>query len=94
MVPMVAFHGDQDTTVPIDTGEMGFSGSRVISNLLDFNDVCFDLTVEPGGGNGIYTNVSGTEFRVGRASCFFKSIMCDNCTDFNATTRIDANCSI
>ena len=45
MVPMVAFHGDQDTTVPIDTGEMGFSGSRVISNLLDFNDVCFDLTV-------------------------------------------------
>lgn len=94
MVPMVAFHGDQDSTVPIDIGEMGFSGSRVISNLLDFNNVCFDLTVEPGGGHGIYTNASGTEFRVGRASCFFKSIMCDNCTDFNATTRIDANCSI
>lgn len=93
MVPTVSFHGGQDNTVPIDTGELGFSGSRVISNLLEANNVCYDLTVEPGGGHGIYNSASGQEFRIGRASCFFKSIMCNTCTDFNATTRVDASCS-
>lgn len=93
LTPMISFHGDADTTVPIDTGELGFSGSRVISNLLENNAVCYDLTVKPGGGHGIYNSDSGREFMIGRASCFFKSIMCNTCTDFNATTRVDAMCS-
>lgn len=73
---------------------MRCSDSRVICNLLDFNNICFDLNVEPGGDHGSYNSVSETEFRVGGASCFFKRIMCDNCTDFNATTGINANYSI
>ncbi|MEM9687162.1 MAG: alpha/beta hydrolase [Bacteroidota bacterium] len=93
MLPMISFHGELDTTVPIDSGMQGFIGSRAISNTLEDNGICFDLTVEPDGEHGIYLNPLGTIFRVGRASCFFKSMMCDNCNNFYAEEVIEANCS-
>ena len=40
---------------------------------------CSDLTVERQGGHGIYTNTEGLKFRASRASCFFKSVMCNQC---------------
>ncbi|MCI4671893.1 MAG: alpha/beta hydrolase fold domain-containing protein [Bacteroidia bacterium] len=96
MVPTVAFHGELDNTVKIgiDTSAVNFtlSGSLSMHNLLTAAGVCSDLTVDPLGGHGIYRN-SSAEFRVQRASCFFKSIFCHTCSDFYATDSVAPNCS-
>ncbi|MEL7535284.1 MAG: hypothetical protein AAFN10_28565, partial [Bacteroidota bacterium] len=93
MLPMVSFHGDMDQTVPIDSGEYGQIGSRILSQELQQSGLCSDITIEPGGGHGIYRDAAGIAFRVGRASCFFKSVICDNCNDFYAEEKVEADCS-
>ncbi len=94
MVPMISFHGDMDQTVPVDSGENGLIGSRLLSQELQQNGICSDLTIEPGGGHGIYRDADGIAFRVGRASCFFKSVMCENCNDFYAEEKVEPDCSL
>lgn len=82
MIPTIAFHGALDIVVPIDNyDQLGFSllGSRSIHNAMESAGGCSDLTVEPQGGHGIYTDTEGIKFRASRASCFFKSVMCDQC---------------
>jgi hypothetical protein len=93
MLPMISFHGELDDIVEIDTSINGLYGSRKIHQELINNNICSDLTVKIDGGHGIYTDYSGSQFRVGRASCFFKSIFCNNCTDFYSTNYTPANCS-
>ncbi len=93
MLPMISFHGELDQTVNIDTTLSGLYGSRKIHEVLLENNICSDLTVKTDGGHGIYTDKSGSQFRVERASCFFKSIFCNNCTDFYSTNYTPANCS-
>lgn len=93
-VPMIAFHGELDKTVPIDTNDSGLTGSRSIYNLLVKNNVCADLSVIPDGGHGdFYRDESGAAFRVSRASCFFKSLMDGNCASFYTEEEVAANCS-
>ncbi len=102
MLPMVAFHGDADNTVAIDSTFGGGCihvdksyGSRALHNLLVENGICSDLSVKPGGGHGVYQDsVFGTPFRVGRAACFFKSLFCKNCSSFYQTDSVEANCNL
>lgn len=95
MLPTISFHGALDTTVPIDSSSAnGFAGSGYIHNVLVNSGICSEMTVDSLGGHGIYTNSSGSEFRVERASCFFKSIFCDNCSSTYLTDAVDPNCSI
>lgn len=93
MIPMISFHGAQDLIVPIDITETGSYGSRAIHNLLVENGVCSDLTVKENGGHGIYNSTEGNAFRWNRASCFFKSIFCDDCAEFNSPEPIPAVCN-
>lgn len=96
MIPTVAFHGEQDSTVLIDTDNSflhyTLNGSRAIHYNLIANNVCTELTVDTTGGHGIFRNAS-SEFRAGRASCFFKNIFCNTCTNFYSTDSIPSNCS-
>jgi acetyl esterase/lipase len=96
MIPTVAFHGEQDSTVLIDTDNSflhyTLNGSRAIHYNLIANNVCTELTVDTTGGHGIFRNTS-SEFRAGRASCFFKHIFCNTCTNFYSTDSIPSNCS-
>jgi acetyl esterase/lipase len=99
-LPTISFHGDQDQTVAIDSG-LGASctqpqlnyGSRGIHDQLVDWGVCSDLTVEVGGGHGIYnSSPAQREFRVSRAACFFRSVMCGGCTTFYSTDSIGPDC--
>lgn len=96
MIPTVAFHGELDSTVLIDTDNSflhyTLNGSRAIHYNLIANNVCTELTVDTTGGHGIFRNAS-SEFRAGRASCFFKNIFCNTCTNFYSTDSIPSNCS-
>lgn len=96
MIPTVAFHGEQDSTVLIDTDSSflhyTLNGSRAIHYNLIANNVCTELTVDTTGGHGIFRNAS-SDFRAGRASCFFKNIFCNTCTNFYSTDSIPSNCS-
>ncbi len=96
-IPVIAFHGDQDGTVPIDFASKGGAslyGSRLIHQRLDSMGVCSDLTVKPGGGHGVYNgNRTQSDFRMNRASCFFRQIFCNNCTSFYSTDSIAPECS-
>lgn len=102
-LPMVAFHGDADQTVNIDSeirancagsSPREIAGSRGLQNILAGYGVCYDLTVKPGGGHGVYrSSLQQIEFRVARASCFFRSIFCNTCTSFYATSTVIPNCS-
>ena len=94
LVPQIAFHGEADTVVSIDTASNGIRiGSRAIHNYLVTENICSDITVKPGGGHGIYADANGTTFRTARASCFFKSIFCSSCSDSYATTIVIPDCS-
>lgn len=96
MLPTIAFHGGLDTLVKIDsdTSFLHYSliGSRAIHFDLLANNICSEITIDTTGGHGIYRNAS-SEFRASKASCFFKSVFCNNCVDFYSTDSIPSNCS-
>jgi dienelactone hydrolase len=99
MVPMIAFHGDADGTVDIDSAFANscvnpplLYGSRSLYNLFTNAGICADLSVKIGGGHGVY-RYNGNNFRIDRTSCFFKSVMCNTCTNFYSTDSIPAICS-
>lgn len=94
MVPMISFHGDMDSTVLIDSATSGLLGSRSLHNKLTAEGVCSEITIEPGGGHGIYRSGSGAVFRASRTSCFFKSVFCGSCTDAYLTDSIPPTCSV
>ena len=94
ILPQVAFHGESDGVVKIDNSPDGIlMGSRAIHNYILDENQCSDLTVKPGGGHGVYTNANGTIFRASRTSCFFKSLFCNSCTDYYATSKVTNECS-
>jgi len=88
-LPMISFHGDADPVVNIDSAqEMNCFhpplpwalGSRAIHNRLIAAGICSDLTVKTGGGHGVFAGDSTDKsFRVSRAACFFKNLMCNSC---------------
>jgi poly(3-hydroxybutyrate) depolymerase len=100
-IPMIAFHGDADDCLPIDSGTYSncpgyvkMYGSRTIFNKLQTLGVCAELTVKPGGDHGIYDeSLTQDIFRVNRASCFFKSLFCNTCAPAYITDSIAANCT-
>jgi hypothetical protein len=100
-IPMIAFHGALDATLPIDSGTYGLCpnyikmyGSRSIYNKLLSLGVCAELTVKTNGDHGIYDETSASDFfRVNRASCFFKSLFCNSCSSSYLTDSIAPNCS-
>lgn len=92
-IPMIAFHGENDPIINIDTSQLGW-GSRALHNFFFEQGICSDLTIDPTGGHGVYDNPEGAKFRVRKASCFFKSIFCDNCVSISTTDSIAAQCSI
>jgi predicted esterase len=96
MIPTIAFHGELDTTVYINSDNTflhyTLNGSRAIHTGLINNNICSELTVDLNGEHGIYRNASSV-FRAQRASCFFKSIFCNNCSNFYSTDSIATNCS-
>lgn len=97
MLPTVAFHGAQDATVLIDTdhsfANYALFGSRALHQNLTANNICSELTVDTTGGHGIFRNASSV-FRAQRASCFFKSIFCNKCSNLYTTDSIPSNCSL
>ncbi len=97
MLPTVAFHGELDTTVLIDADNSflhyTLNGSRAIHYDLIANNICSEITIDTTGGHGIFRNASSV-FRANRASCFFKSVFCNTCSDFYTTDSIPSNCSI
>ncbi|MEM7162902.1 MAG: T9SS type A sorting domain-containing protein [Bacteroidota bacterium] len=93
LTPMVSFHGLLDNVVPIDTAAYGTLGSGSIHNKLNEEGICNDFTVDPLAGHCAYTSPEGTIFRIDRASCFFKSLFCQDCTSFYATAAVPAECS-
>ncbi|MBK9109532.1 MAG: alpha/beta hydrolase fold domain-containing protein [Saprospiraceae bacterium] len=97
MLPTIAFHGELDTTVLIDADNSflhyTLNGSRAIHYDLISNHVCSEITIDITGGHGIFRNASSV-FRGARASCFFKSVFCNNCVDFYTTDSIPSNCTL
>ena len=94
LVPTISFHGAMDNIVLIGMSPLGAYGSQSIHDLLVANDVCSELTVDPQGGHGIYQDAAGIEFRVARASCFFKSVLCEDCATFSTEEQVFADCAI
>ena len=96
MLPTIAFHGQLDTLVPIDSDHSflhyTLNGSRALHNDLNANGVCSELSVDTVGEHGIYRNAA-SKFRAQRASCFFKSIFCKTCSALYTTDSIPSDCS-
>ncbi len=97
MLPTLAFHGLLDSTVLIDLDKSFLHytllGSRAIHNTLTTHSICTEITIDNKGEHGIFRNAA-SEFRAGRASCFFKSIFCKTCTNFYSTDSIPSQCSL
>lgn len=92
MIPMIAFHGGEDPIVSIDSTALGSGGSRWLHNVLVANDVCSDLTVAPEAGHSPPI-LFPPSFRMSKASCFFKSLFCNDCNSVDVEQVIPADCS-
>lgn len=96
MIPTVAFHGKFDSIVRkgADNSFLHYTlnGSETIHNNLIAKNVCSEITIDSTTEHGIYRNASSV-FRASRASCFFKSIFCNTCTNFYTTDSIPSTCS-
>lgn len=97
MLPTIAFHGALDTIVKIDSDtsylQYTLNGSRAIHQSLISQNTCSEISVDTLGGHGIYRNESSI-FRAQRAACFFKSIFCNNCSNFYSTDSIPPTCAM
>ncbi|WP_462247698.1 carboxylesterase family protein [Ekhidna sp.] len=96
-VPTISFHGVLDTEVAygVDSTYSNFSllGSQIINRRLKNVNVCTELMTDLNGGHGIFRDESSS-YRAQRASCFFKSIMCNTCQSLFSTDSIAASCSV
>ncbi len=103
-VPTVAFHGHLDNVVPADSALENATcsmqnyyiyGSEWLYRRFTSRPVpiCADVTINPSGGHGVYQNGVGLMSRIGRASCFFKSLFCNSCTTYSALALANADCS-
>ena len=92
MVPTIAFHGELDEVVPIDTSALGLIGSRPIHQLLLNEGICSELTVVPDGRHGVFNDTLGSVGRVARAACFFKRLFCEECQSLSASELLPAAC--
>lgn len=96
MLPTVAFHGKFDSIVRIDADNSflhyTLNGSETIHTNLIAKNVCSEITIDSTNEHGIYRNASSV-FRAGRASCFFKSIFCNSCTNLYTTDSLPSTCS-
>lgn len=96
MIPTIAFHGALDTTVRIGSdnsfAHYTLNGSEAVHNYLIANNTCSEITIDTLGEHGIFRNASSL-FRAQRASCFFKSVFCNTCSNNYTTDSIPANCS-
>jgi predicted esterase len=100
-VPTISFHGDADPVVPVDSA-FGSScvnppyiyGSNMIHQKLSQWGICSQTIIKPGGDHGVYDQTqAATNFRIGKASCFFKSIMCGTYYSDYTTDSVPAQCS-
>lgn len=92
-VPMVGFHGANDKVVPVEVDkkygdkipECGMNDSIMgtvgLFDSLTAHNICADISILGGAGHGVWNDSSdGLLFRIGRAACFFKQLMCSTCT--------------
>jgi acetyl esterase/lipase len=93
LIPMISFHGALDTVVPIGEGQNGTIGSQLLHDRLIENGICSDFTLDPEGEHQVYQTLEGRKFMINRTSCFFKSLFCDDCSDFFSTEPVLADCS-
>lgn len=93
LIPMISFHGALDNIVPIWEGPFGTIGSQILHWRLVDNGVCSDFTLDPQGAHVVYNTIEGRGFMINRTSCFFKSIFCQDCTNYFSTVPIPADCS-
>jgi dienelactone hydrolase len=103
-VPMVGFHGANDKVVPVEVDKKygdkvpacglndSIMGTKGLFDSLTANSICVDITVLGGVGHGVWNDDSlypgGLIFRIGRAACFFKQLMCGNCTPASPYSRL------
>lgn len=94
-VPMVGFHGAGDKVVPPEVDKKynnkvpdcgmndSIMGTVGLYDSLVAHRICADITVLAGAGHGVWNDEilypGGLQFRIGRAACFFKQLMCGTC---------------
>ncbi|MEL6864216.1 MAG: alpha/beta hydrolase fold domain-containing protein [Bacteroidota bacterium] len=94
-VAIISFHGEQDPIIDIDLDSSIFrGGSRWIYQATTNFGHCNSLTVDSLGSHGVYQGLDGLNFRVTKASCFFKSVFCEGCTSISTFDPIPPSCSI
>jgi len=102
VIPVISFAGDEDKLSPIDSGFfLGCShydlmfGSRAICDRLTDYGSCSEMNIKVNGGHGVYNDTyEQGVFRVAKASCFFKSLFCNNCSSVIYTDSVPASCSL
>lgn len=100
--PMIAFHGDMDECLPIDYGPYNtclnyvhLYGSRAVYERLQTLGQCAEINIKTGGDHGIYDETPESDlYRVNRASCFFKSLFCQDCASKILNDSTSSDCSI
>lgn len=85
-IPTIMFHGDNDEIVPFYIKRFSncyspvaypiVHGSRSMANRFKSLGICYELNWVPGGVHGVYDD----NYIADRTACFFRNIICKNCS--------------
>ncbi len=94
MIPSINFHGTLDMVVFIDNGPGGYIGTRPLHYLYEEEGVCSQMNVVPLAGHVVYMDdMEGLIYRTQKISCFFRSIICEECSTHYTEEEEAASCS-
>jgi len=84
VIPVIAYHGGMDTTVPIGEGTFGScenypatTGPDIYIPLIEAAGACYDYNRSPEGTHDV--SIYGQYYIKNRTMCFIKSNMCNSC---------------
>lgn len=102
-IPVLSMHGLLDNIVPVDTGTFLYCyntanpyvfvyGPQAMHKRLMQQGICSETNYDAAGMHCVYPSLDPLVYVPAKYTCFFKNILCGNCTTVNATGYNQSSC--
>lgn len=102
-IPVLSMHGLLDNVVPVDTGTFLYCynaanpyvfvyGPQAMHKRLMQQGICSETNYDAAGMHCVYPSLDPLVYVPAKYTCFFKNILCGNCTTVNATGYNQSSC--
>lgn len=102
-IPVLSMHGLLDNVVPVDTGTFLYCynttnpyvfvyGPQAMHKRLMHQGLCSETNFDAAGMHCVYPSLDPLVYVPAKYTCFFKNILCGNCTTVNFTGYNQSSC--